>query len=142
MSWRHLLVAVAATPESDKLVEKAVELARPREARISLLTVTADPECYNQMAAPMLGSLRELLREESQMFLNGLCERAGYPIDQRLIVSGELSNYLRYLCRNSDIDLIIYGNHNQNAFSKALCSARSVVATSNVDVLLVALNPI
>ncbi len=140
MSWRHLLVAVAATPESDRLVEKAVELARPWEAKITLLTVTADPELYNQMAAPMLGSLRELLREESQMFLDGLCQRAGYPIAKTLIAGGELSEYLRHLCQHSDIDLIIYGNHNQNAFGKALCSARSVVATSSVDVLLVALD--
>lgn len=139
MSWRHLLVAVAATPESERLVEKAVELARAFEARITILTVTADPELYNQMAAPMLGSLRDLLREESQMFLDGLCERAGYPIHQTLIASGELSEYLRHLCQNSDIDLVIYGNHNQNVFGKALCSARSVVATSCVDVLLVAL---
>ena len=53
MSYTHILVAVAATPESQQLLAKAVSIARPVNARISLITLVSDPELYNQFAAPM-----------------------------------------------------------------------------------------
>lgn len=44
MSYSHILVAVAATPESQQLLDKAVSIARPVNARISLITLVSDPE--------------------------------------------------------------------------------------------------
>uniref|UniRef100_UPI0016530CDE universal stress protein n=1 Tax=Serratia marcescens TaxID=615 RepID=UPI0016530CDE len=72
MTYSHLLVAVAPTPESHKLVSKAVSIARPLNARISLITSASDPEMYNQFAAPMLENLRELMQEETRQFLDEL----------------------------------------------------------------------
>ncbi|ELU4682526.1 universal stress protein UspC, partial [Salmonella enterica] len=37
------------------------------------------------------------------------------------------------------VDLVICGNHNHSFFSRASCSAKSVVSASQVDVLLVPL---
>ena len=44
MSYTHILVAVAVTPESQQLLAKAVSIARPVNARISLITLASDPE--------------------------------------------------------------------------------------------------
>ncbi|XTZ39968.1 universal stress protein UspC [Salmonella enterica] len=139
MAWAHLLVAVTVTPESERLLKKAVDIARPFNARITLLTLTAEPEMYNQFAAPMMENVREMLQEETQQFLAQMVQKAGYPIAQTLITSGELSEHILHTCRKERVDLVICGNHNQNFFSRATCSAKSLVQTSEVDVLLVPL---
>lgn len=139
MSYTHILVAVAVTPESRQLLAKAVSIARPVNARISLITLASDPEIYNQFAAPMLEDLREVMQEETQDFLNTLSRDAGYPIEQTFITYGELNEHILDVCRKHAVDLVIYGNHNHSFFSRASCSAKSVVSTSQVDVLLVPL---
>lgn len=139
MSYQHVLVSVASTPESHRLVERAVAIARPLGARITLFTLAGEPELYNHMAGPMLESLRDLMYEETRMFMATLVEQAGYPIERTLIASGELSQHLHAACGRDGVDLLICGNHNQDVVGKMLCSARSVVAASRVDVLLVAL---
>lgn len=68
MPYSHLLVAVAPTPESRILIEKAVSIARPLNAKISLITLATDPELYNQFAAPMMENLREVMQEETRGF--------------------------------------------------------------------------
>ena len=50
MPYSHLLVAVAPTPESRVLIQKAVSIARPVNAKVSLITLATDPELYNQFA--------------------------------------------------------------------------------------------
>lgn len=139
MSYQHILVAVAISPESQLLVEKAVSIARPVNGRISLITLASDPELYNQFAAPMMENLRELMLEETQLFIDELVNKANYPITETVIATGELSEHILAICNKGSVDLVICGNHNQSFFSKIICSAKAVVASSQVDVLLVPL---
>jgi universal stress protein C len=139
MTYSHLLVAVAPTPESHKLIAKAVSIARPVNARISLITSSTDPEMYNQFAAPMLENLRELMQEETRQFLDELSARADYPIANTTIACGELSEHIKDFCLKQQVDLVICGNHNKSFFARATCSAKTVVGNSGVDVLLVSL---
>ncbi|MBU4680899.1 universal stress protein UspC [Cedecea davisae] len=139
MSYSHVLVAVAVTPESHLLVQKAVSIVKPVNGRITLVTLASDPELYNQLAAPMMENLRELMLEETHLFLDEIREKAQYPIENVIISSGELSEHILNICENQDVDLVICGNHNQRFFSKVICSAKAVVAASAVDVLLVPL---
>ncbi len=139
MSYQHILVAVAISPESQILVEKAVSIARPVNGKISLITLASDPELYNQFAAPMMENLRELMLEETQLFIDELVKKANYPITETVIATGELSEHILAICSKGSVDLVICGNHNQSFFSKIICSAKAVVASSQVDVLLVPL---
>lgn len=139
MSYSHLLVAVAPTPEGHALLGKAVSIARPANARISLITLATDPEMYNQLAAPMLENLRELMQEETQQFLQSLADTAEYPIWKMHIASGDLCEHVKAFCIKHQVDLVICGNHNQSFFSRATSSAKSIAGNSGVDVLLVTL---
>lgn len=139
MSYAHLLVAVSVSPESHALMAKAVSIARPFQARLTLITLTSDPEMYNQLAAPMMENVREILQEETQQFMDELVIRADYPVEQVIITSGELSDHVLHTCRKQAVDLVICGNHNQSFFSRAACSAKKIVESSEVDVLLVPL---
>lgn len=140
MPYTRILVAVAPGVESRQLVDKAVALARPVNGKITLITLATEPAFYNQMAPPMLEDLRDLLLEETRLFLDELSGDYDYPISTRIIATGELTPHLHATCEEEQIDLLICGNHNSTLFSKALCSARSVIATSKVDVLLICLN--
>lgn len=139
MSYSHLLVAVAPTPESHALLRKAVAIARPTHARISLITLSTDPEMYNQLAAPMMESLRELMQEETQQFLQTLVAAADYPIWKTQIASGELCEHVKAYCEKQVVDLVICGNHNQSFFSRATSAAKNIAGNSGVDVLVVTL---
>ena len=94
---------------------------------------------YNQLAAPMLEDLRSVVQEETQSFLDKLIQDAGYPVDKTFIAYGELSEHILEVCRKYHFDLVICGNHNHSFFSRASCSAKRVIASSEVDVLLVPL---
>lgn len=142
MSYSHLLVSVAFSPESHKLVAKAVAIARPHQARITLITLAAEPEMYNQLVAPMLEDIREVLQEETQQFLNELVAKAEYPIARTVIATGELSEHILDICEKQQVDLVICGNHNHNFFSRAACSAKTIVSASKTDVLLIPLGGI
>ncbi|TSJ59254.1 universal stress protein UspC [Atlantibacter subterranea] len=139
MSYKHLLVAVAPTPESYQLVARAVSIVKPVDGSITLITLASDPELYNQLAAPMMENLRELMLEETHLFLQSLKEQAGYPIHDTVIATGELSEHILNICGKTPIDLVVCGNHNQSFFSKVTCSAKRVVQSCSVDVLLVSL---
>ena len=139
MSYTHILVAVAPTLESRELLRKTVKIARPVNAKISLITLATDPEMYNQLVAPMMENLRELMQEETRQFLQALVDSADYPIWKTQIASGELSDHVNAFCQQYDVDLVICGNHNQSLFSRATCSAKSVAGNCGVDVLLVTL---
>lgn len=139
MSYSHILVCVAVTPESHRLLARAVSIARPLNARVSLVTLAAEPEMYNQLAAPMLEDIRGLLQEETQQFLQELEDKAQYPVARTFIATGELSEHILDICRKEQVDLVICGNHNQSFFSRAACSAKAIVSSSQVDVLLVPL---
>lgn len=137
MHYRHLLVCVAFSPESHRLVAKAVSIARPVGARITLLTLAPEPEMYNQLAGPMLEDIRGVLQEETQQFLNELVAAAEYPIASTVIATGELSEHIPDICARQKIDLVICGNHNQNYFSRVACSAKAIVSSAKIDVLLI-----
>lgn len=139
MSWSHLLVAVALSPESHLLVSKAVALAKPLGARISLITFAPDPEIYNQFAAPMLENMRELVLEETRGFLSELIRDTNYPVHQAIVATGELGEHIRHLCQQQKVDLVICGNHNKSLIARTLCSAKIIIADSQVDALLVSL---
>ncbi len=139
MRYQHLLVAVAATPESHRLVAKAVSIARPLNARVSLITLATDPEMYNHFAAPMMENLRDVIQEETRQFLRDIAQHMDYPIAETIIASGELSEHIKDFCRTRQVDLVVCGNHNHSFFSRATCSAKNVIGNTHVDVLLVAL---
>ena len=139
MSYSHLLVSVAVSSESHQLIAKAVAIARPSQARITIITLAPEPEMYNQLAAPMLEDIREVLQEETQQFLDELIAKAEYPITRAVIATGELSEHILNICQKHQVDLVICGNHNQSFFSRATCSAKTIVSSSKIDVLLIPL---
>jgi len=139
MNYRHILVPVAVSPESHKLVAKAVSIVKPVNGEITLITSVPDPEMYNQLAGLMMENIRDVMQEEVRDFLQELCQQADYPIRETLITYGELGPEIVATSLGLKVDLVLCGNHNQGTLAKLLTSAKKVIESSQVDVLLVPL---
>lgn len=91
MAYKHILIAVDLSPESKVLVEKAVSMARPYNAKISLIHVDVNySDLYTGLIDVNLGDMQKRISEETHHALTELSTNAGYPITETLSGSGDL----------------------------------------------------
>jgi universal stress protein A len=139
MAYKHILIAVDLSPESQLLVEKAVSLARPYDAKISLIHVDVNySDLYTGLIDVNLGDMQKRISEETHTALKELSTNAGYPISETLSGSGDLGQVLVDAIRKYDVDLVVCGHH-QDFWSKLMSSARQLINTVHIDMLIVPL---
>ena len=91
MAYKHILIAVDLSPESKVLVEKAVSMARPYNAKVSLIHVDVNySDLYTGLIDVNLGDMQKRISEETHHALTELSTNAGYPITETLSGSGDL----------------------------------------------------
>jgi len=140
MAYKHILIAVDLSPESQLLVDKAVSLARPYEAKISLIHVDVNySDLYTGLIDVNLGDMQKRISEETHTALKELSTNAGYPISETLSGSGDLGQVLVDAIRKYDVDLVVCGHH-QDFWSKLMSSARQLINTVHIDMLIVPLH--
>ena len=126
MAYKHILIAVDLSPESKVLVEKAVSMARPYNAKVSLIHVDVNySDLYTGLIDVNLGDMQKRISEETHHALTELSTNAGYPITETLSGSGDLGQ-------------VVCGHH-QDFWSKLMSSARQLINTVHVDMLIVPL---
>ncbi|MGM3173813.1 universal stress protein UspA [Dickeya lacustris] len=139
MAYKHILIAVDLSPESKVLVEKAVSMARPYDAKVSLIHVDVNySDLYTGLIDVNLGDMQQRISEETQSALKSLADNAGYPITQTLSGSGDLGQVLVDAIRKYEVDLVLCGHH-QDFWSKLMSSARQLINTVHIDMLIVPL---
>lgn len=139
MAYKHILIAVDLSPESKVLVEKAVSMARPYNAKISLIHVDVNySDLYTGLTDVNLGDMQKRISEETHHALTELSTNAGYPITETLSGSGDLGQVLVDAIKKYDMDLVVCGHH-QDFWSKLMSSARQLINTVHVDMLIVPL---
>lgn len=141
MSYSHILVAVDLSEESALLVEKAVKLAKPSNALVSLIHVdiVKDDDFTRQIVSSLVAKNsdnKEL--QESYRQLQSLKAQAEYPIEQTLVSCGALTKELAEAVKKYEIDLIICGHH-QNFWHNVSSSAKQVIKSISIDMLIVPL---
>jgi universal stress protein A len=140
MAYKHILIAVDLSPESQLLVDKAVSLARPYDAKISLIHVDVNySDLYTGLIDVNLGDMQKRISEETHTALKELSTNAGYPISETLSGSGDLGQVLVDAIRKYDVDLVVCGHH-QDFWSKLMSSARQLINTVHIDMLIVPLH--
>lgn len=140
MSYKHILVAVDLSPESQLLVDKAVSLASPYDAKVSLIHVDVNySDLYTGLIDVNLGDMQKRISEETQNALTKLSANANYQISQALSGSGDLTQVLLDAINRYQVDLVICGHH-QDFWSKLMSSARQLINTVHIDMLIVPMN--
>ncbi|PHM74047.1 universal stress protein UspA [Xenorhabdus kozodoii] len=139
MAYKHVLVAVDLSPESQVLVEKAVSLAKPYDAKVSLIHVDVNySDLYTGLIDVNLGDMQERIADETRNSLKELSANAGYPVQETLSGSGDLGQVLMDAIKQYDMDLVVCGHH-QDFWSKLMSSARQLINTVHVDMLIIPL---
>jgi universal stress protein A len=144
MSYNHILVAVDLTKSSEIVISKAVSLAKEVNAKLSFIYVDANhvsvsgavgnlglvlPEVGNSITD---GKERLLLKKE----LSALVDQFDYPVENTLVVIGDVEVKLTTAVSQLDADLLVCGHHH-DFWSRLLSSERKLVNTVSTDLLIV-----
>ena len=139
MAYKHILVAVDLSPESNVLVQQAVSMAKPYNAKVSLIHVDVNySDLYTGLIDVNLGDMQQRITDETRNALKDLSDKSGYEIQETLSGSGDLGQVLVDAIKKYDMDLVVCGHH-QDFWSKLMSSARQLINTVHVDMLIVPL---
>ncbi|MCE1781763.1 universal stress protein UspA, partial [Enterobacter hormaechei] len=124
MAYKHILVAVDLSPESQVLVRKAVSMAKPDNAKVSLIHVDVNySDLYTGLIDVNLGDMQQRISEETRSALKALSADSAYDIQETLSGSGDLGQVLVDAIKKYGIDMVVCGHH-QDFWSKLMSSAR------------------
>lgn len=139
MAYKHILVAVDLSPESQLLVSRAVSLAKPYDAKVSLIHVELNQTgLYTGLIEAELGYTQERISYEMFQGLKALASGAGYPINETLNGRGDLAQVLGDAVKKYQADVVVCGHHH-DFWSRLMSSARQLINTVHVDLLIVPL---
>ncbi|MGR5235904.1 universal stress protein UspA [Vibrio alfacsensis] len=139
MSYKHILVAVDLSNDSKVLINKAVSLAKPLDAKVSFIHIDVNyAELYTGLIDINMAEAQHQAMEASRTQLANFEEYAEYPITHTLVGSGDLNNELCDTINDYNIDLVVCGHH-QDFWSKILSSTRQLINCSPIDMLVVPL---
>lgn len=138
--YKHVLVAVDLSDESDFLLKKAAGVAQRHGAKLSIIHVDVNfSDLYTGLIDVNMSSMQDRISSETQQALVQLSENAGYPISEKLSGSGDLGQVLSDAIEQYEVDLLVTGHH-QDFWSKLMSSTRQVMNTIKIDMLVVPLH--
>lgn len=82
--------------------------------------------------------MQQRITDETRNALKDLSDNSGYEIQETLSGSGDLGQVLVDAIKKYDMDLVVCGHH-QDFWSKLMSSARQLINTVHVDMLIVPL---
>jgi universal stress protein A len=138
MTYNHILVAVDLTNASEIVINKAVSLAKETNARLSFIYVDVDyvsisgPLNSSGIAMPDDGKEIQRLQKELHALVDGL----DHPVENTLVVMGDVEEKLSAAVNQFNADLLICG-HNHDFWSRLLSSVRTLANTVSTDLLIV-----
>lgn len=143
MSYRHILVAVDFDKDNKEVIDKGVMLAKPLQAKLSLIHVNQQiigASGFVGMIDIDLAGLEpaDSISVELNKKLDTLAADIDYPIAHKFVVDGDISHSMEGPVEEAGIDLIVCGHHH-NFWSRLFPSVGGLVHTSPVDLLIVSL---
>ncbi len=139
MSYKHILVAVDLSEDSEILVKKAASLACALNANLSLIHIDVNfSDIYTGFMEINFAATQNAMMEAAQLKIKKLIQAIDYPITDTLVSSGDLCNEINQSIQNHNIDLVICGHH-KDFWSKLLSTSRQLINDSAVDMLIVPL---
>ena len=144
MSYRHILVAVDFDKGNQDLIKKAVQLAKPLDAKLSLIHVddhVNESFVFGGLIDTDLAAIESEYPNAVELTnkLNAVADQIDYPIERKFLVKGEMSHALDQPVTEAGIDLIICGHHH-DFWSRWKPTSRELINTAQVDLLIVPLN--
>ncbi|WP_068717930.1 universal stress protein [Vibrio tritonius] len=125
MSYQHILVAVDLSESSQTLLEKAAVQATQNHAKLSIVYVDVDHIISDPKA-----------ERDYHQKLDNLASHCDYPIENTLVVIGELHMKIAGLVKSEAVDLVICGHHH-SWIDRIFSSVPKLANNVDADLLVV-----
>ncbi|UGA53608.1 universal stress protein [Vibrio sp. VB16] len=134
--YKHILVAVELSDESDSLIDKAAVYAKKFNADVSLIYIdSTHGEIYTEFFDMNLSESKSNVSEKTNRYFERFISRSEVPIKVALVGTGNISNKLPDVIEKHEIDLLICGHHH-DFWSHFISTSRQLINTSLVDILV------
>ena len=147
--FKHLLIAIDGSAQSDKALEAGLQLARAHEARVTIMTAT-DPVTASIGAGgfgtfdagPVIDQLEAAYASEAAGRLDAANARAlatGVTAQTRHVPRSRPADAIVGLVQDAGCDTIVMGSHGRRGIERLLLGSQAaeVLALSPVPVLIV-----
>ncbi|MFS0826762.1 universal stress protein [Pseudomonas phoenicis] len=142
MPYIHLLVAVDLTEECDPVIKRAMDIATPNNAKVSLVHIVEPMAMAFGGDVPMdLSQLQQQQLDQAKERMNRLFTKyAGIQRGDSHLAYGQPRQEIHKLAEQAQCDLIVVGSHGRHGLALLLGStANDVLHGAPCDVLAVRL---
>lgn len=137
--YRHVLVAVDLTKDSQKVLARAIPIARRNQAKLSIMH-TLEPLgfAYGGDIPMDLTSIQDQLDDHAKQRLAEIADPYDVPREEQHVVVGMPDAEIHRFSKEHDVDLIVVGSHGRHGFALLLGSTSTgVLHGAHCDVLAV-----
>lgn len=141
-TYKHLLIGLDLSPESQQVVDRVKQLFADREVKISVCHIL-EPLAFTYGGdIPVdLSDVQSQLEQQARERLAKLAQEINVPTEDQHIVLGQPAKEMHRMARESDVDLIIVGSHGRHGLALIFGStSNSVLHGAQCDVLAVRIN--
>ena len=141
-TYKHLLIGLDLSPESQQVVDRVKQLFADREVKITICHIL-EPLAFTYGGdIPVdLSDVQVQLEEQARQRLATLAEQLNVSEEDQHIVLGQPANEMRRMAKEENIDLIIVGSHGRHGLALIFGStSNSVLHGAPCDVLAVRIN--
>lgn len=139
-AYTHVLLAADFAGEVRQVADRALELSRTFNARLSLIHVVEflHLDLASEMVLPQDLELEEQLVANARAKLTAMAERLGVPETACWVELGVPKYEIVRLAEEQNVDLIVVGSHGRHGIQRLLGStANAVLHEAVCDVLAV-----
>lgn len=138
--YRNLLVAIDLSGESNRVIERALQIAEGDSSLVSIIHVVEPVAAAYPIDAYAI-NMSELQEESMRLSAQRLAEIAGsynIPAERRHTAVGSAATEIRSKADETGADLIVIGSHGTSGWKLLLGStANKVLHGANCDILTV-----
>ncbi len=140
--YKHILLAIDLSEDSDQLIGKVKLLAQSAEAELSMIHVIEPLSFAYGGDVPMdLTAIQTQLDEHAQSKMASYRKQLEYPVKQCHVVSGHTETEIHRVADENHCDLIIVGSHGRHGLALLLGStANGILHGAKCDVLAIRVN--
>lgn len=140
--YKHILLAIDLSEDSDQLIDKVKLLAQSTEAELSMIHVIEPLSFAYGGDVPMdLTAIQTQLDEHAQSKMTSYRKQLEYPVKQCHVVSGHTETEVHRVADENRCDLIIVGSHGRHGLALLLGStANGILHGAKCDVLAIRVN--
>ncbi len=138
-NYTHILAGVDLSDESQQVLERAANLAKAHQAKLSVAHIVEPLTfAYGGDIPVDLSEIQEQLHKQARDQLTTLIQPYQVSTDNLHVLVGQPTTEIHDLADNLDIDLIVVGSHGRKGLALLLGStANGILHGAKTDVLAV-----